>query len=60
MEFLRALAKIFRRRAKPGDAYEAEVLFSGWVDLPPLFRESMDRRTTPEETGRAASAGGGV
>ena len=56
MKFLRALATIFRRPAKPGDAYEAEVLFSGWVDLPPLFRESMDRRSTPRDTGRAASA----
>ncbi len=56
MKFLHALAMLFRRQAKAGDAYEAEVLFSGWVDLPPLFRESMEQRAAHRDTGRVLSA----
>lgn len=41
MKFLRALVSIFRRPAVPRDAYEAEVLFSGWVDVPPLYPEKQ-------------------
>jgi hypothetical protein len=55
MKFLRALAMLFRRQAAPRDAYEAEVLFSGWVDLPPLFRESMEKRTAHANAGRELS-----
>lgn len=38
MSFLRALMSLFRRSPARGDAYDDEVLFSGWVDLPPLVR----------------------
>lgn len=51
MGILHRLLGLFLDRAEPGhDAYEAEVLFSGWVDLPPLFRAPRDeaRRAADE------------
>lgn len=43
MSILRHLLGRLLGRAESGrDAYEAEVLFSGWVELPPLFRALRD------------------
>jgi hypothetical protein len=41
MSYLRNLWRSYRLRpkARPG-AYDAEVLFAGWVDLPPAFLDS--------------------
>ncbi len=45
MSYLRKLWLGYRvrRQARPG-GYDAEVLFAGWVELPPAFREIIARR----------------
>ena len=55
MSFLRALMNVFRRPAPHRDTYEAEVLFSGWVDLPPLFRQAREA-VAPDDDGRITPA----
>jgi hypothetical protein len=41
MSYLRNLWRTYRRRpqARP-EGYDAEVLFAGWVSLPPAFHDS--------------------
>ena len=55
MSFLRALLNVFRRPAPSPEPYEAEVLFSGWVDLPPLFRQAREA-VAPDDEGRITPA----
>lgn len=59
MELLRTLIAIFRRPAKAGadreTGYEAEVLFAGWVDIPPLFREGQEHAPPVDEPQHLAS-----
>lgn len=54
MKLLRALFSIFRRPSPAADAYEAEVLFAGWVDLPPLFREEAGRHAQVSDPPQSA------
>ena len=56
MNFLRALLSFFRRPAGGRDAYDAEVLFSGWVYLPPLFRAARDDAGTAVDDRRLPTA----
>ncbi len=45
MSYLRHLLMKYRlRRAIRAAGYDAEVLYAGWVDLPPAFREIIFRR----------------
>ena len=46
-------ARLFRKGHKPAPGYGAEVLFSGWVDLP-----SAVRVRTAERTSRRAPSSG--
>lgn len=55
MSFLRALMNAFRRPAPSREPYEAEVLFSGWVDLPPLFRQAREA-VAPDDESRITPA----
>jgi len=57
MRLIRQLFSAFRRRhpAPPG-GYGAEVLFSGWVDLPASFRKLAARRTASATRNRSLSA----
>jgi hypothetical protein len=41
MRFIRRLLSTLRA---PRPSYADEVLFAGWVELPPAFREIMARR----------------
>jgi len=41
MNYLRNLWRSYRQRPQGrGGSYDAEVLFAGWVDLPPAFLDS--------------------
>jgi hypothetical protein len=45
MSYVRNLwFRIRLRRRMRADDYGAEILFAGWVDLPPTFREIIGRR----------------
>ena len=45
MSYVRNLWFRFRlRRRVRADAYGPEILFAGWVELPPTFREIISRR----------------
>lgn len=55
MELLRTLIAYFRRPQKAAEDYEAEVLFAGWVDIPPLIREGQDKPEPEAEPGRLVS-----
>ncbi len=56
MKLLRTRFSLFRRPAAAADAYEAEVLFAGWVELPVLFRELQDSDMTRNDDGEIISA----
>jgi hypothetical protein len=34
-------SRLFRKHRNPAAEYEAEAMFAGWVDLPPLFRRLL-------------------
>jgi len=56
MQFLRDLLTLLRRPARATDAYADEVLFAGWVNLPPLFREVGAKDHEPGEDAGVTSA----
>jgi len=42
MRILKILwSKLFRKRRNLAAEYEAEAMFAGWVDFPPLFRRLL-------------------
>jgi len=55
MKILGAFLSMFRRPAKAAEAYGAEVLFAGWVDLPPNFGPQKDQRPPARDSSRAIS-----
>lgn len=56
MRFLSAFLSMFRRPAKAAEAYDAEVLFAGWVDPPPVVGKGGDQRAPAADSKRAISA----
>jgi hypothetical protein len=56
MRYLSAILSMFRRPAKVAEAYDAEVLFAGWVNPPPVIGEGGDQRAPAAESKRAISA----
>lgn len=56
MRFLNALLTKFRRPRKAAEAYDAEVLFAGWVQLPPRPDEGRNQRAPAADSRRAISA----
>ncbi len=49
-------ARLFRKGHRPAPGYGAEVLFSGWVDLPTADRVRAAERASPraQASGRLA------
>ena len=49
-------SRLFRKDRDATAEYEAEVMFAGWVDLPPLFRQVGT--SPPYEVEDPAGSGG--